>query len=152
MEPPDPCEPLEKLVNRLNEQLDVLCSQDQEHGVFQNLIDVRSLTDMTRAMLKDTERKLANCRRHPAPPPNRPFLVTFPDPNCPRRIVETHQAQARTTVCKWVAVYSLSVKIRWLCPKVRLTVKPFELALRMPIPYVGIPAPRRGQLANVGTG
>src|SRR5215471_11351100 len=103
MEPPDPCEPLEKLVDRLNEQLDVLCSQDQEHGVFQNLIDVRSLTDMTRAMLKDTERKLANCRRHPAPPPNRPFLVTFPDPNCPRRIVETHQAQARTTVCKWVA-------------------------------------------------
>ena len=38
MEPPDPCEPLEKLVDRLNEQLDVLCSQDQEHGVFQNLI------------------------------------------------------------------------------------------------------------------
>ena len=103
MKPPDPCEPLEKLVDRLTEQLDVLCSQDQEQGVFQSLIDVRCLTDMTRAMLKDTERKLANCRRHPAPPPNRPFLVTFPDPNCPRRIVETHQAQARTTVCKWVA-------------------------------------------------
>ena len=103
MESPDPCEPLEKLVDRLNEQLEVLCSQDQEHGVFQNLIDVRSLTDMTRAMLKDTERKLANCRRHPAAPPNRPFLVMFPDSNCPRRIVETHQAQARTMVYKWAA-------------------------------------------------
>lgn len=103
MQPPDPCEPLEKLVDRLNEQLHVLCSQNQEHGVFQSLIDVRSLTDMTRAMLKDTERKLANCRRHPGPPPTRPFLVTFPDPDCPRRIMETHQVQARTTAGKWVA-------------------------------------------------
>jgi len=35
MKPPDPCEPLEKLLDRLTEQLDVLYSQDQERGVFQ---------------------------------------------------------------------------------------------------------------------
>ena len=54
MQPPHPCESLERLVDRLNEQLDALCSQNQEHGVLQSLIDIRSLTDMTRAMLKDT--------------------------------------------------------------------------------------------------
>ena len=102
MQPPHPCEPLEKLVDRLNEQLDALRSQNQEHGVLQSLIDIRCLAEMTQAMLEDTERKLANCRRHPGPPPHRPFLVTFPDPNRPRRIVETHEAQARNTLFKWV--------------------------------------------------
>ena len=102
MQPPHPCEPLERLVDRLSEQLDALCSQNQEHGVLQSLIDIRCLTDMTRAMLEDTERKLANCRRHPGPSPNRPFLVTFPDLKVPRRIMETHQAQARNTLFKWV--------------------------------------------------
>jgi len=102
MQPRHPCEPLEKLVDRLNEQLDALCSQNQEHAFLQSLIDIRSLTDMTRAMLEDAERRLANCRRHPGPPPNLPFLVTFPDPNRPRRIMETHHGQARTVLCKWV--------------------------------------------------
>ena len=102
MQPPHPCESLERLVDRLNEQLDALCSQNQEQGVLQSLIDIRCLADMTRAMLEDTERKLANCRRHSGPPPNRPFLVTFPDPNGPRRILETHETQARNSLFKWV--------------------------------------------------
>jgi hypothetical protein len=102
MQPPHPCEPLEKLVDRLNEQLDALCSQNREHAFLESLIDIRSLTDMTRAMLKDTEMKLANCRRHQGPLPNRPFLVTFPDPNRRRRNMETHDSQARTMLCKWV--------------------------------------------------
>ena len=102
MQPPHPCEPLEKLVDRLNEQLDALCSQNQEHGVLQSLIDIRCLTDMTRAMLKDTERQLANCRRHPGPAPNRPFLVTPLDPNRPGPVMKTLHAQARIVLCKWV--------------------------------------------------
>jgi hypothetical protein len=106
MTPSDPCEPLAKLVDRLNEQLDALCSQSQEHLFLQSLIDVPSLTDVTRTMLKDAERRLANCRRHPVPPSNRPFLVTLTDPNRPRHIMETHQAQARTTLCRRVTAYA----------------------------------------------
>ena len=115
MTPPDPCEPLEKLVDRLHEQLDVLCSQSQEQQFLQGLIDIRSLTDMTRTMLKDTESRLANCRRRPIPPSNRPFLVMFTDPNRPRPIKDTHQAQPRTTLrmrvtaCAGLGVLALSL-------------------------------------------
>ena len=104
MRPPDPCDPLEKLVDRLKEQLDALCSQSQEHLFLQNLIDIRSLTDMTRAMLKDAEGRLASCRRRPVPPTNRPFLVTFADPSRPRPIMETHQPQSQRTLCKRLTV------------------------------------------------
>jgi hypothetical protein len=65
MKAPDPCEPLEKLVDKLNEQLDALCSQSQEHLFLEGLIDLRGLTEATRAMLKDAEGRLADCRRHP---------------------------------------------------------------------------------------
>jgi len=106
MKTPDPCEPLEKLVDKLNEQLDALCSQSQEHLFLEGLIDLRGLTEATRAMLKDAESRLANCRRHPIPPSNRPFLVTFTDPNCSRDIVETHQGQARTPFWQRVVAYA----------------------------------------------
>ena len=96
MRPPNACDPLEKLVDRLREQLDVLCSQSQEQLFLQSLIDLPSLTDMTRTMLKDAETRLANCRRHATPPSNGPFLVT---PNCPQPIMKTDQARARTTLC-----------------------------------------------------
>ena len=112
MRPPNACDPLEKLVDRLREQLDVLCSQSQEHLFLQSLIDLPSLADMTRAMLKDAETRLANCRRHPIPPSNGPFLVT---PNCPRRIIKTDHARARTTLwtrvaaCVVIGVLALSL-------------------------------------------
>jgi hypothetical protein len=96
MKPPDPCEPLEKLVDKLNEQLDALCSQSQEHLYLEGLIDLRGLTEATRAMLKDAEGRLANCRRHPVLPSNRPFLVTFTDSNCSRGIAEVHLGRGRT--------------------------------------------------------
>jgi hypothetical protein len=102
MKPPDPCEPLEKLVDKLNEQLDALCSQSQEHLFLEGLIDVRGLTEATRAMLKDAEGRLANCRRHPAPPSNRPFLVTFTDSNCSRGSAEAHQG-SRSAKAYWSA-------------------------------------------------
>jgi hypothetical protein len=106
MKPPDPCEPLEKLVDKLTEQLDALCSQSQEHLFLEGLIDLRGLTEATRAMLKDAEGRLANCRRHPVPPPsNRPFLVTFNDSNCSRGIAEAHPAQGRTPFWQRVVAY-----------------------------------------------
>ena len=106
MKTPDPCEPLEKLVDKLNEQLDALCSQSHEHVFLEGLIDVRGLTEATRVMLKDAESRLANCRRHPIPASNRPFLVTFTDSNCSRGIVETHQGQARTPFQQRVVAYA----------------------------------------------
>ncbi len=106
MKPPDPCEPLEKLVDKLNEQLDALCSQSQEHLFLEGLIDLRGLTEATRAMLKDAEGRLANCRRHPAPPSNRPFLVTFTDPNCSRGSAEAHQGPLRTPVWQRIVAYA----------------------------------------------
>jgi len=115
MKQPDPCEPLKKLVDRLNEQLEALCSQNQEHFFLEELIDLRGLTEATRAMLKDAEKKLENCSQHLAPPTNRPFLVTFIEPNCPRGVTETHQSQVRTplwervAVCAGVGVLGLSL-------------------------------------------
>jgi len=106
MKPPDPCEPLEKLVDKLNEQLDALCFQSQEHLFLESLIDLRGLTEATRAMLKDAEGRLANCRRYPVPPSNRPFLVTFTDSNCSRGIAEAHQGQARTPIWQRVVGYA----------------------------------------------
>jgi hypothetical protein len=47
---------------------------------------------------------LANCRRHPVLPSNRPFLVTFTDPNCSRDIAEA-QGQARTVLWQGVVAY-----------------------------------------------
>lgn len=106
MKTPDPCEPLEKLVDKLNEQLDALCSQSHEHAFLEGLIDVRGLTEATRVMLKDAESRLANCRRRPIPASNRPFLVTFTDSNCSRGIVEIHQGQARTPFQQRVVAYA----------------------------------------------
>ncbi len=106
MKPPDPCEPLEKLVYKLNEQLDALCSQSQEHLFLKGLIDLRGLTEATQAMLKDAEGRLANCRRHPVPPSNRPFLVTFTDSNCSPASAEAHQGSARTPSWQRVVAYA----------------------------------------------
>jgi hypothetical protein len=106
MKPPDPCEPLEKLVDKLNEQLDALCSQSQEHLFLDGLIDLHGLTEATRAMLKDAEGRLANCRRHPVPPSNRPFLVTFTDSKCSRGSGEAYPGPARTPFWQRVGAYA----------------------------------------------
>jgi hypothetical protein len=106
MKPPDPCEPLENLVDKLNEQLDALCSQSQEQLFLEGLIDLHGLTEATRAMLKDAEGRLANCRRHPVPPSNRPFLVTFTESNCSRGSSEAHPGPARTPFWQRVVAYA----------------------------------------------
>jgi hypothetical protein len=107
MKPPDPCEPLEKLVDKLHEQLEALCSQSQEHLFLKGLIDLRGLTEATRAMLKDAEGRLANCRRHPVPPSDRPFLVTLADSNCLCASAEAHQDPARTALWQRVVAYAV---------------------------------------------
>ena len=94
MKPPDPCEPLEKLIDKLNEQLDCLRSQSPEQLFLEGLVDLPALTEATRTMLSDAERRLANCRRYPVPASNRPFLVT--DSKCSPGIPETHRLQVRT--------------------------------------------------------
>src|SRR5271167_512547 len=106
MKPPDPCEPLERLVDKLNEQLDALGSQSQEAPFLQGLIDLQGLIETTRSMLNDAERRLASCRRHPLPPPTSPFLVTFTDHSCSGAITETSRGQPRTAVSKRVTAYA----------------------------------------------
>lgn len=105
MKPPDPCDTLQKLVSELKEQLDVLGSQGQEDPFFPGPIDIQGLKETTQSMLKDAERRLANCRQHP-PPPNAPFLVRFADPRCSGGSAENYQDQARPTVSKRVTAYA----------------------------------------------
>ncbi len=97
----DPCDPLEKLVNRLNEQLYVLSSQSQGDPFLQGLVDLQGLIEMTQAMLKDAERRLANCRQH-RPLPNALFLVTLTDAN---RSGSNYRDQSRPTSFKLIAAY-----------------------------------------------
>jgi hypothetical protein len=113
MKPPDPCEPLEKLIDKLNEQLDCLRSQSPEQLFLEGLVDLPALTEATRTMLSDAERRLANCRRYPVPASNRPFLVT--DSKCSPGIPETHRLQVRTPLwqrvvaCAGLGVLGLSL-------------------------------------------
>lgn len=113
MKAPDPCEPLEKLIDKLNEQLDALRSQSPDHLFLEGLVDLRGLTEATQTMLCDAEKRLANCRHHPVPAFNRPFLVT--NSKCSPVIPETHRPQVRTPLwqrvvaCAGLGVLGLSL-------------------------------------------
>ena len=105
MKQADQCDRLEKLVNQLKEQLDVLGSQSQEESFLRGLVDVQGLTEMTQVMLKDAERRLAGCRQHAPRSLNGPFLVSFTDASCTETLIENYQNQPLPGLSKQFTAY-----------------------------------------------
>lgn len=105
MKQADQYDRLEKLVNQLKEQLDVLGSQSQEKSFLDGLVDVQGLTEMTQVMLKDAERRLAGCRQHAPRSLNGPFLVSFTDATCTKTVIENYQDQQLPGLSKQFTAY-----------------------------------------------